>query len=133
MMQYGVYGTKGSLQGEYTDNEPGEIRVVLDEKIEEGLETTPYEAERDLSAYGHGGTVIRYMRHFQDCLDNDEEPSPPSWTARSRWRRAWRHGSQYGRATRSTCSVIFTSDQQFGALTAVAPFMPRKEKMRWCP
>ena len=32
MMQYGVYGTKGSLQGEYTDNEPGEIRVVLDEK-----------------------------------------------------------------------------------------------------
>ena len=31
MMHYGVYGTKGSLQGEYTDNEPGEIRVVLDE------------------------------------------------------------------------------------------------------
>ena len=76
MMQYGVYGTKGSLQGEYTDNEPGEIRVVLDEKIDEGVETTPYDAETDLSAYGHGATVIRYMRHFQDCLDNDEEPSP---------------------------------------------------------
>ena len=76
MMHYGVYGTKGSLQGEYTDNEPGEIRVVLDETIEEGVETTPYEAETDLSAYGHGGTVIRYMRHFQNCLDNDKDPSP---------------------------------------------------------
>jgi predicted dehydrogenase len=35
-----------------------------------------FEAERDMSAYGHGATVIRYMRHFQDCLDNDKEPSP---------------------------------------------------------
>ena len=76
MMQYGVYGTKGSRQGAFTDNEPGEIRVVLDEKIEKGAETTIYEAERDLSSYGHGATVIRYMRHFQHCLDNDEEPSP---------------------------------------------------------
>ena len=75
-MQYGIYGTKGSLQGEYTDNEPGEIRVVLDEKIEEGVETTIFDAERDLSSYGHGATVIRYMRHFQHCLDNEEEPSP---------------------------------------------------------
>ena len=75
MMQYGVYGTEGSLQGEYTDNEPGEIRVVLDSNTEE-VHTTPFDAETDLSAYGHGATVIRYMRHFQDCLDNDKEPSP---------------------------------------------------------
>lgn len=26
--------------------------------------------------YGHGATVIRYMRHFQQCLDEDREPSP---------------------------------------------------------
>ena len=75
MMQYGVYGTEGSLQGEYTDNEPGEIRVVLDSNTEE-VDTTPFDAETDLSAYGHGATVIRYMRHFQDCIDNDTEPSP---------------------------------------------------------
>jgi hypothetical protein len=33
-----------------------------------------FEAERDASAYGHGATVTRYMRHFQDCLDNDLNP-----------------------------------------------------------
>ena len=26
--------------------------------------------------YGHGQTVIRYMQHFQQCLDQDLEPSP---------------------------------------------------------
>jgi hypothetical protein len=35
-----------------------------------------FEPERDLSGYGHGATVIRYMRHLQQCLDNGEEPSP---------------------------------------------------------
>ena len=30
MMQFGIYGTQGSLQAEFTDNEPGQIRVVLD-------------------------------------------------------------------------------------------------------
>jgi predicted dehydrogenase len=35
-----------------------------------------FEAERDTSAYGHGATVIRYMRHFQECLDNDADPVP---------------------------------------------------------
>ena len=76
MMQFGVYGTKGSLQSEFTDNQPGEIRVVLDGPG--GLEktTTPFEAERDKSVYGHGAAVICYMRHFQQCLDEDREPSP---------------------------------------------------------
>ena len=76
MMQLGIYGTKGSLQHEYTDNEPGQIRVVLDGVPGQKTWTADFEAERDISAYGHGATVIRYMRHFQDCLDNDKEPSP---------------------------------------------------------
>ena len=32
--------------------------------------------EIDTSVYGHGQTVIRYMRHFQECLEEDLEPSP---------------------------------------------------------
>ncbi len=76
MMQFGIYGTRGSLQAEFTDNEPGEIRVVLDDYLEKRPVITAFEPERDLSAYGHGSTVIRYMRHFQDCLDGDLEPSP---------------------------------------------------------
>ena len=76
MMQFGIYGAKGSLQAEFTDNEPGEIRVVLDKLAGHKPLVSRFEPERDLSAYGHGATVIRYMRHFQECLDNDLQPSP---------------------------------------------------------
>lgn len=67
---------QGSLQAEFTDNEPGEVRMVLDGVPGQKAWRAEFEAERDMSAYGHGATVIRYMRHFQACLDNDEEPSP---------------------------------------------------------
>lgn len=76
MMQFGIYGTKGSLQAEFTDNEPGQVRVVLDKLPGHKPLISVFEAERDASAYGHGATVIRYMRHFQECLDNNLEPSP---------------------------------------------------------
>lgn len=76
MMQFGIYGTKGSLQAEFTDNEPGQIRVVLDKLASHKPMVSIFEPERDLSAYGHGATVIRYMRHFQECLDRDLDPSP---------------------------------------------------------
>ena len=76
MMQFGLYGTRGSLQAEFTDNEPGQIRVVLDKSQRHRPTVIPFPAERDRSAYGHGATVIRYMRHFQECLDRDCDPSP---------------------------------------------------------
>jgi predicted dehydrogenase len=76
MMQFGIYGTKGSLQSEFTDNEPGQVRVVLDKLSGHKPMVMNFDKEQDISAYGHGATVIRYMRHFQDCLDNDREPSP---------------------------------------------------------
>lgn len=76
MMQFGIYGTKGSLQSEFTDNEPGQIRVTLDKLQGHKPMLSSFEAERDTSAYGHGATVIRYMRHFQQCLDGDTDPVP---------------------------------------------------------
>lgn len=76
MMQFGIYGTKGSLQAEFTDNEPGQVRVVLDKLMGHKPLVSHYEAERDSSAYGHGATVVRYMRHFQECLFNDTDPVP---------------------------------------------------------
>jgi predicted dehydrogenase len=76
MYQFGLFGTKGSLQAELTDNEPGEIRIVFDKTKGHTPIVTHYDAERDSSAYGHGATVIRYMRHFQECLDHDRQPSP---------------------------------------------------------
>ncbi len=76
MYQLGVFGTQGSLHAEWTDNEPGEIRVVFDGENNHQPSVASFDAERDQSAYGHGATVVRYMRHFQQCLDQDREPSP---------------------------------------------------------
>jgi predicted dehydrogenase len=76
MMQFGLYGARASLQAEFTDNEPGRLLLRRDGRTAEPPELTTFEPERDLSAYGHGATVIRYMRHFQDCLDSGAEPSP---------------------------------------------------------
>lgn len=76
MYQFGIYGTRGSLQAELTDNEPGEIRLTLDKAEGRKPIVTRFDTERDQSAYGHGATVIRYMRHLQDCLDYNREPCP---------------------------------------------------------
>ncbi len=76
MMQVTLYGTKGTAVAEFTDNKPGQLRVVLDSSPTKEPLVTHFEPERDTSVYGHGATVIRYMRHFQDCLDRDLEPSP---------------------------------------------------------
>jgi predicted dehydrogenase len=76
MMQFNIYGTRASLQSEFTDNEPGQLKVIFDNMFGHKPYIAQFEAERDTSAYGHGATVIRYMQHFQDCLDNDWEPSP---------------------------------------------------------
>ena len=76
MMQIVLYGSKGTAVADFTDNQPGTLRIVLDElPVREPL-TMHLEPERDRSAYGHGASVIRYMRHFQECLDHDQQPSP---------------------------------------------------------
>jgi len=76
MMQVGLYGTKASVQAEFTDNAPGQVRIVLDKLGVASPMVMDFEPERDTSVYGHGATVVRYMRHFQECLDEDREPSP---------------------------------------------------------
>lgn len=76
MMQFNIYGTKGSLQSEFTDNEPGKVKVIFDNMSGHESYNAAFEAERDLSVNGHGATVMRYMEHFRDCIDNDTEPTP---------------------------------------------------------
>jgi predicted dehydrogenase len=76
MMQFNIFGTKASLQAEYTDNEPGKVKIVYDEMPGRNSYVAQFGAERDGSEYGHGATVIRYMRHLQACLDHDLPPSP---------------------------------------------------------
>lgn len=75
MMGLGLYGSRGSFQADFTDQKGGQARYVLDK-----FETLPvarldFEPEED-GAYGHGRTVLRYLRHFEECLLADCQPSP---------------------------------------------------------
>ena len=75
MMGLGLYGSKASLQADFTDQQAGHIKVVYD-KIERRPTATmvfPAEVEGTL---GHGAGVMRYLRHFEECLLEDKEPSP---------------------------------------------------------
>jgi predicted dehydrogenase len=76
MMQLSVFGSKGTIIGDFTDNKEGHVKLMLDKMAtREPFEVT-CPPEIDTSVYGHGQTVIRYMRHFQQCLEEDLEPSP---------------------------------------------------------
>ncbi len=76
MMQVSIYGSKGTMIGDFTDNKGGQVKLMLDKMVaREPFEMT-YPPELDTSVYGHGQTVIRYMRHFQECLEADAEPAP---------------------------------------------------------
>ena len=76
MQQISVFGSKGTVIGDFTDNKEGHVKLMLDKMAtREPFEVT-CPPEIDTSVYGHGQTVIRYMRHFQQCLEEDLEPSP---------------------------------------------------------
>ena len=76
MMQVALYGTKGTMIGDFTDNKGGQVKFMLDKMTaREPLQMT-CPPETDTSVYGHGQTVIRYMRHLQQCLEGDLEPNP---------------------------------------------------------
>ena len=75
MMGINLWGTRGTLMADYTDQKGGHIKVVYDGFEGQPTGTFPFAAET-LGAYGHGETVLRYMQHFAECLENDTEPSP---------------------------------------------------------
>lgn len=76
MMQVILYGSKGTAVAEFTDNRPGVLRLVFDDLPVKQPLVMHFEPEQDTSAYGHGATVVRYMQHLQECLDEDRKPSP---------------------------------------------------------
>ena len=76
MMQVSLYGTKGTIIGDFTDNKGGQVRLILEKMATKEPMEMRCPPEIDASVYGHGQTVIRYMRHFQQCLEQDLEPTP---------------------------------------------------------
>jgi predicted dehydrogenase len=75
MMGLGLYGTKASLQADFTDQQAGHLKIVHDklERRPTAIMTYPPEIEGTL---GHGAGVMRYLQHFEQCLNETIEPSP---------------------------------------------------------
>jgi predicted dehydrogenase len=75
MMGLGLYGTNGSLTADFTDQKGGHVKVVLDKVPQHPVATMTFDPETE-GAYGHGPNVQRYLRHFEECLTHDRQPSP---------------------------------------------------------
>lgn len=75
MMQVDIFGTKGSASAEFTDFEPGRLKVRLDKMPVK----YPYEIPFPPQTAGDRGlenTVMKYVRHFQDVLLGKCKPVP---------------------------------------------------------
>jgi predicted dehydrogenase len=75
MMGLGLYGRKASLQADFTDRQDGHLRLVLDKIVDKPVANFTFPAEKE-GTLGHGGGVMRYLRHFEECLTNNTTPSP---------------------------------------------------------
>src|SRR5215207_8773068 len=75
MMGLGLYGSKASLQADFTDQRDGHVNLVVDKIPGKPAAKMTFPAEME-GALGHGGGVMRYLHHFEQCLINDESPSP---------------------------------------------------------
>jgi len=73
MHQFNLYGSKASLVCEFG---PSQMRVVFDKFGGHPPFVTSFKPEPEARRFGYGPSIVRYMRHFQDCLDNDREPDP---------------------------------------------------------
>ena len=75
MMGISIYGTKGSATGTFTDKKGGYVKVIYD-KFEYKTEAHMNYPPETEGAYGHGTTVIRYLKHFEECLEKNKTPNP---------------------------------------------------------
>jgi predicted dehydrogenase len=76
MMKLSLYGDTMNVVAEYTDNKGGKVAVVWDKVEYRPASTMEFPIELGVDVYGHTKTVLRYMKHFEDCLLNDREPVP---------------------------------------------------------
>jgi predicted dehydrogenase len=75
MMGLGLYGAKGSLISDFTDKQPGHLRLAFDRLSGCPPAVMHFPAESE-GALGHGAGVMRYMQQFEACLNEDRTPSP---------------------------------------------------------
>jgi predicted dehydrogenase len=73
MNQFGVFASGGSVIAEYG---PMQTRVVYEKLPGHKTMVTDFQPEPESRRFWYGPNMLRYMRHFQDCLDRDLEPNP---------------------------------------------------------
>lgn len=99
MMGLGLYGTKASLQADFTDQQAGHLKIVFDKLgAQPAVMTFPPETEGTL---GHGAGVMRYLKHFEACLVEGATPSP---------------GVRDGAKSVAACSAAWQSIRQGGVV-----------------
>ena len=68
MMKVVLYGSKMNVKAEFSDNKGGMVSVVWD-KVEYRPEAMmEFPKELGVDVYGHTKTVLRYMKHFEECV-----------------------------------------------------------------
>jgi predicted dehydrogenase len=76
MMKVVLYGSKMNVKAEFSDNKGGLVSVVWD-KVEYRPEAKmEFPPEHGVDVYGHTKTVLRYMKHFEECVTKGVEPVP---------------------------------------------------------
>ena len=76
MMKVSLYGTKMNVLAEYSDNKGGKVTMVWDKIEYRPVSEMLFPPKLGVDVYGHPKTVLRYMEHFQDCIENDKDPVP---------------------------------------------------------
>lgn len=75
MMGLGLYGAKASLRADFTDQQAGRLKLVYDKLDGHPVADMVFPPEKE-GTLGHGQGVMRYLRHFEQCLNEDLIPSP---------------------------------------------------------
>jgi predicted dehydrogenase len=106
MMGMGLFGTKASLVADFTDQQAGHIKVVFDKLERRPVAEIVFPAEME-GALGHGAGVMRYLHHFEECLNEDKSPSP---------------GVRDGAKTVAVCAAAWESIRKGGAVKVRTEF-----------
>ena len=106
MMGLGLYGAKASLKADFTDQQDGHLQVVYDKLAGHPVANMTFPAEKE-GTLGHGQGVMRYLHHFEACLNEDRSPSP---------------GVREGAKSIAVCAAAWASIRQGGVVSVRSEF-----------
>ena len=76
MMKLSLYGNNMNVVSTYSDNLGGQVKLVWDDIEYRPPAEMTFPPERGIDVYGHTKAIVRYMKHLEECILNDREPSP---------------------------------------------------------